>query len=88
MDNLRDILNQSDVLKSIEELTTEVEANFETLTSIVIIWETEEGPLHHRCYGTYTQMIGALARAKHIIERDSVVETRAHKRDMDENTGS
>lgn len=76
MDSISDILNRDEVLRSIEELATVVGENFETLTSVAIIWDTEDGPMHHRCYGTYNEMLGLLARAQFVVVKDSIGRTR------------
>lgn len=73
--DIQEIFNKDDVLSSIEELTELVVNAFEKLDSLVIMWETDEGQIYHRNYGTSTDLVGLLAKGQYILMRQTIGDT-------------
>ena len=72
---IQEIFNKDDVLSSIEELSDVVVNKFDTIYSLVIIWETEDSLIRHRTYGSSTDIVGLLAKAQYILLRQTIGDT-------------
>ena len=74
--DIQDIFNRDDVLSSIEELSELVVSHFDKVDSLVIMWETEDGQIYHRNYGTSTDIVGLLVKGQYILMRQTIDDTR------------
>jgi len=74
--NIDDILNKDTCLKDVEELRDFVVSSFEDLDSLIILWETKDGEIYHRGYGESSYLIGLLEKAKYILLRKNLGDTR------------
>lgn len=73
--DIREILDRDDTLASIEEVREVVANRFADLDILVLMWETTEGEIHHRAYGSSTDIVGLLAKAQYIILRQTTGDT-------------
>jgi len=81
--DIQEIFNKDDVLTSIEELSELVVNNFDKLDSLVIMWETTDGQIYHRNYGTSTDIVGLLAKGQYILLRQTIGDTVDPKEDSE-----
>lgn len=72
---VQEILDRDTLMADIEEIRDVVVNKFDDLDTIVLLWETTEGIVHHRAYGESTHLVGLLAKAEYIILREEVGET-------------
>ena len=73
--DIQEIFNKDDVLSSVEELTDLVVNEFDTIDSLILMWETQDGQIYHRSYGTSTDILGLLAKGQYIILRQTTGDT-------------
>ena len=78
---IQEILDRDKIIGNIEELRDIVVGEFDTLDTLVIMWETKEGVISHRGYGTSTSLIGLLSKAEFIILRQLVGDSEEEKED-------
>lgn len=67
--DIKDILDRDGMLASIEEIEEVVANRFADLDALVLMWETKEGEICHRGYGSSTNIVGLLAKAQYVILR-------------------
>ena len=69
---IEEILNRDTMMADIEELRDTIVNKFEELDNVILIWETLEGPVVHRCYGETDSLISLLAKAQYIFLRENL----------------
>lgn len=74
MSGIDDILNKDSVLKDIDELAEVVANKFDDIETVVILWQTNDD-IHHRAYGTISDVIGLIEKAKYIMLRENIGDT-------------
>lgn len=74
MGEVDDILNKDTVLKDIDELVEVVVNNFDDIETVVILWQTNDD-IHHRAYGTISEVVGLIEKAKYIMLRENIGDT-------------
>jgi len=78
MGKLDDILNKDIVCESIDELAEDVANNFDDIDTVVILWQTNDD-IRHRAYGTISEVIGLIEKAKFIMLRENIGDTQGGK---------
>jgi len=76
--DIQEIFNKDDVMSSVEELTELVVSKFDSIDSLVLMWETTDGQIYHRNYGTSTDVVGLLVKGQYIILRQTIGDTIDH----------
>jgi len=74
MSDIDDILNKDSIEGGIDDIAKDVKDNFDEIESIVLVWKVGEH-LQHRAYGTTSEVIGLMEKAKYIMLRENLGET-------------
>jgi len=78
MGTIDDILNKDSVCKDIDELAETVAKNFDDIDTVVLLWQTKDD-IHHRAYGAISEVVGLMEKAKFIMLREHIGDTRGGK---------
>lgn len=74
MADIDDILNKDDVENAIDDIAEDVRSNFDDIETVAIVWKIKDN-IKHRAYGTSSEVIGLIEKAKYIMLRDFLGET-------------
>jgi len=78
--NIDDILNKDTMMEDVEEIRNFVANKFDEIDTLILLWETKDGEVHHRGYGNLTSIVGLLSKAEFIMLREDLGDTKEKER--------